>query len=56
MLICYSKWLTEDEQDAVMHALASFAAGELEFLEKAWCIENQDRLEIKIRGLVEDIL
>lgn len=56
MLTKHSKWLTKDEHDAVMHALASFAAEELEFLEKAWCIKNQDRLEIRIRGLVEEIL
>jgi hypothetical protein len=48
--------LTEDEYDAVMQALASFAAEEMEFLEKGWCIENQDRLEIQIRGLVDVIL
>jgi hypothetical protein len=55
-MIRSSKWLTDDELAAVMQALESFATEELEFLEQAWCTEIQDRLEVHIRGFVQEIL
>lgn len=52
----YSKYLTEDKQDEVLHGVAELVAVYLVTLERRWCIANPDRLSIRFRGLIESIL
>ncbi|KAG6355404.1 hypothetical protein INS49_003366 [Diaporthe citri] len=52
----WGKYLTEDQQDEVLHTVAELVAVYLVSLERRWCIANPDRLSIRFRGLVESIL